>query len=205
MRRSASRCCAFIGPTRRRLLRGLSVALFLGPLASHLSAAGMEMELPAPPTAAQAFTANQLLKWVRSLAPLTRETLAVKLPATFSPRQETKYRISWHADVSRVKNWFAEVEFIEAGNDAICRLSFQPHNPITRAQAQEVLGNFEPLPPPSPPPLSPSQGPISNPVFDRTYLRSRLADGRTIHLSFEPVERGGRIHEITLTAPARFP
>ena len=167
MRCSASRCCALTGPTKRRLLRGLWIALLLGPLASQLSAAAMSMELPAPPTAAQAFTANQLLKWVRALMPLTREALAVKLPATFSPRQETKFRISWHADISRVKNWFAEVEFIEAGNDAICRLRFQPDNPITRAQAQEVLGNFEPLPPPSPPPLSPTQGPISNPVFDR--------------------------------------
>lgn len=199
MRRCASRCCAFVGPIRRRLLRGLSVALFLGPLASHLSAAGMKMELPAPPTAGQAFTANQLLKWVRSLTPLTREALAVKLPAAFSPRQETRYRISWHADISQVRNWFAEVEFIEAGNDAICRLTFQPDNPITRAQAQEVLGNFEPLPPPSPPPLSPTQGPVSNPVFDRIYLRTRLADGRSIHLSFEPLARGGRLHEITLT------
>lgn len=186
---------------RRRILSRLFPTLLLGPVAARLAAAGIDMELPAPPTAAQAFTASQLLKWVKSLAPLSREALALKLPATFTPKQETNYRIAWYADVSRVKNWFSEIEFIEAGNDTICRLIFRPDNPITRTQAQEVLGNFEPLPPPSPPPLGPNQGPISNPVFDRIYLRTRFADGRRVQLSFEPVERGGALHEITLTAP----
>ncbi|MBK7665516.1 MAG: hypothetical protein IPJ21_18660 [Sterolibacteriaceae bacterium] len=193
--------CSVLGPARRRL----ACVLIVGVLATLPSTAAAEMELPAPPTAAQAFTARQLLKWIGSLArhsPLTREVLAAKLPATFSPRQETRTRISWQAHLSRVSNWFAEVEFIDAGNDTICRLRFVPDNPITRVQAQEVLGNFEPLPPPSPPPLGPNQGPVSNPVFDRIYLRSRLADGQTLQLSFEPLERGGRIHEVTLTTPA---
>ena len=103
--------CSVLGPARRRL----ACVLIVGVLATLPSTAAAEMELPAPPTAAQAFTARQLLKWIGSLArhsPLTREVLAAKLPATFSPRQETRTRISWQAHLSRVSNWFAEVEFI---------------------------------------------------------------------------------------------
>lgn len=162
-------------------------------------------ELPAPPTAAQAYTEDQLLKWLGALKPVTREMLEVRVPVRFTPRQETRYRITWVGDISRVRNWFAEVDFVQGGDDAWVRLRLQPNNAINRARAQAVLGNFEPMPPPSPPPLSPTQGPIDNPVFSRVYARTRLSDGRTLNLVFEPPERGGSLFEAILSQPAADP
>lgn len=180
-----------------RLLAGLlSIAC-----AGHVAAG----ELPAPPTAAQAFTEDQLLKWLGALKPVSRETLEARIPASFTPRQETRYRITWVGEVSRVRGWFSEIDYVQGGDDAWVRLRMQPKNTINRARAQAVLGNFEPLPPPSPPPLSPTQGPVDNPVFSRVYARTRLPDGRTLNLVFEPPERGGSLFEAVLSQPAPDP
>lgn len=188
--------------TTRHMPIRLLVALLLGPLATPQLAAAIEVPMPAPPTAAEADTVYQLLEWVNTLNPLTREALTLRLPARFTAHRETRFRVSLRADVSRVSRWFSEVELIEAGADTICRLRFQPNNLIDKAKAAQVLGRLEPLPPPSPPPLGPHQGTISNPVFDRAYFRLRFGDGRAARLSFEPIERGGQIYEIILTAPA---
>lgn len=184
-------------PSSNRLLAAL-----LSIACATASAAG---ELPAPSTAAQAYTEDQLLKWLGALKPVTRAVLEVRLPASFTPRQETRYRITWVGETSRVRAWFAEIDFVQGGDEAWVRLRLQPNNTINRARAQAVLGNFEPMPPPSPPPLSPTQGPIENPVFSRVYARTRLSGERTLNLVFEPPERGGSLFEVVLTQPAAEP
>lgn len=179
-----------------RLARLILCAAWLA--APHLAGAQTTMQLPHPPTAAQAFDEHQLLLWLKSLKDCSREELEARLPASFVSEQVTQFRVEWHAELGKLSRWFRGVDFMHLGEERVCVLRFVPNRALTRAKAVDIFGRLDPVPPPSPPPLGPKQGRVSNPVFDQLRFEQVLPDGRSWLFVFEPLERGNYLVEATL-------